>query len=472
MKKETLFEDYTTKNIVNGSSIELYWLDNRGKPHRKDDQPAIITVTGSWDIIDMTWMRHGVESRALGRPSYVNMVTGEERYKHKGRPYDLSLFFKSFYDLYNSTTKSIKPDDDPFFVELYNAYGPSLSKDDRKLVYDILIDKYFLGKAIRKEQVVEYAKSRLSQINTEQACHSMVYVNEGKVIQETTSKKPDTVIRFNEGPVAPLNNNTIPRKVPGKVHNYVMVFVPRKNHSIPESDIEFLAMNLVELRSKHAHILLSKFAPKYEDFKYLISGESIVDPQTGELSINIQSGMNWQLNLSRFTQEDIQGLRNSITKDIREGSILLPPDLEDYAYIMMHDILRGQGPKADMFGALPVIYFTHVLGYKFGSYSTASFRGLTKETVDNMKSWCNEGVTIEKFSDLKTCKIPTNKGEDVCLETGAEKTKTRKREPESPQIDFSKITIAQLKEILDERGIEYPSRPRRNQLIELVMESS
>lgn len=433
-------DDYSVvKSFENKGYRVLYWFDDEGRPHRENDKPAVVKVDLQNRVLEQTWYKHGMEHRGYGRPSFIG-EDGSERYVNEGRPYDIDRSLKGLYDYFDK-----------------NGWDAGRKKQ----VYDLLIDRYFLETAIRKEQVVEYAQARLAQINTTQACHAMKYVDKNS-IQETTAGKPDVVFRFDEGSKEPLNNNTTPRERPGKVHNYVIVFAP-------DSHIEFLAMNLVEIRSKHAHILLSKFAPRFPDFKYLISGECIYDPATKKLSLNIQSGMNYQLNLSRFTPDDIERLRQRMKTDIQTGAVNFAPGTEDYGYVMLNDLMQGRGPKHDLFGAVSAVYFNQVLGFAIDQYSTSTFRGLTKESLDVVKSWCSQGVTIDTFADKKTCETKPSSGKSFCGQEPANEPVMEELETEEIE-DYNSYTVVELKDMLDELGIVYPPRARKSQLIDLLIE--
>ena len=448
-----VLQGYSIARDNNGGeegSRTLYWLDDLGRYHREGDYPAVIKLING-KVVERTWYKEGVEHRGLGRPTFYNSVTGEERYVDNGRPYDPVTSIDSLYQ-----------------------YKPvrRIKSLERKIIYDMLIDRYFLETAIHKEKVVEYAQARLRQINTTQACHAVNFTDNDEGIQETSSTKSDYVFRFEEGSSEPLNNDTLPEQNPGRVHNYVIIFAPRENNPLPESHIEFLAMNLVEVRSKHAHILLSKFAPRFKDFKYLISGECIFNPKSDKLSVNIQSGMNWQLNLSRFSEQDLQNIKDRMKSDIVNGNLEVPADLADYAYILLQDILRGRGPKNDLFGAVAELYFSQCLGYEVGVYSTSTFRGQTKEDLRVLKQWCDQGVGIRVFDNKKNCDSNPTGGRDFCAipnlpKPGKEPSSTTKKEK---PVDYETLTVVQLKELLDERNIVYPPRARKNQLIELLSE--
>lgn len=427
-------DDYSVVKSFESKGYKVYyWFDDEGRPHREGDKPAVVKVDLQNRVLERTWYKHGMEHRGYGRPSFVG-EEDSERYVNEGRPYDIDRSLRGLYDYFDKN---------------------GLEGGVKKQVYDLLIDRYFLETAIRKERVVEYAQARLAQINTSQACHAMKYV-ERNSIQETTAGKPDVVFRFDEGSIEPLNNNTTPRERPGKVHNYVIVFAP-------DSHIEFLAMNLVEIRSKHAHILLSKFAPRFPDFKYLISGECVYNRETNKLSLNIQSGMNWQLNLSRFTSEDIERLRERMRLDVENGAIEFPRGAEDYGYVVLNDLMRGRGPKNDLFGAVAAVYFNQVLGFEIDQYSTSTFRGLTKESLDVVRSWCDQGVTIDTFSDKKTCETKPSSGKSFCGNKA-------EGEVEEEVEDYNLYTVAELKDILDEFEVVYPPRARKSQLIEMIID--
>jgi len=458
-----ILQGYTIARDNNGGeegSRTLYWLDDLGRYHRAGDYPAVIKLING-KVVERTWYKEGVEHRGLGRPTFYNSITGEERYVDNGRPYDPVTSIDNLYQ-YNPTRHI-----------------------DRKIIYDMLIDRYFLETAIHKKDVVEYAQSRLRQINTTQACHAVnitTVIEENPadnydVIQETSSTNSDYVFRFEEGSSEPLNNDTLPDQNPGRVHNYVIIFSPRENNPLPESHIEFLAMNLVEVRSNHAHILLSKFAPRFKDFKYLISGECIFNPKSDKLSVNIQSGMNWQLNLSRFSEQDLQNIKDRMKSDIVNGNLEVSTDhkdpLIDYAYILLQDILRGRGPKNDLFGAIAELYFSQCLGYEVGVYETKTFRGQTKEDLRVLKQWCDQGVGIRVFDNKKICDSNPTRGRDFCAmpdlpKPREESSSTTKKEK---KIDYKTLTVAQLQKLLNERDIVYPPRARKNQLIELLSEN-
>jgi len=453
-----------------GRSRTLYWLDDRGRYHRSGDYPAVIKLIDG-KVVERTWYKHGVEHRGLGkkkegkerpdygigRPTFYNSVTGEERYVNDGRPYDVNSSIDEFYRYFETE---------------------GITNFERKIIYDTLIDRYFLETAIHKKDVVEYAQARLEQINTTQACHAVNVISKDNLeetIQETSSSKSDYVFRFEEGSSEPLFNNTLPKQNPGRVHNYVIIFAPRENDNpLPESHIEFLAMNLVEVRSKHAHILLSKFAPRFRDFKYLISGECIFNPKSGKFSVNIQSGMNWQLNLSRFSEQDLQGIKDRMKSDIINGNLEVPSDLADYAYVLLQDILRGRGPKNDLFGAIAELYFSQCLGYEVGVYETKTFRGQTKEDIRILKQWCEQGVGIRIFDNKKVCDSNPTGGRDFCSTLSLpgfsvkEETTTKTSKKEKEIVDYNSLTVIQLKELLDDKDIVYPPRARKNQLIELL----
>ena len=487
---------------VYGNVKTLYWLDSFGRSHREGDYPAIVKIArkedGEYVIVERSWYKHGVEHRGLGRPSFIS--TNSKRYVHDGRPYDVEASISLHYRHFDN------PDN-------------GITQFDKKIVYDYLVNRYFLETAIHKKDVVEYARGRLKTINTTQSCHALNFVDEGRGIQETASTKSDLIVRFDEGSENPLNNESLPTDKPGKVHNYVIIFVPRPNGNvIPESHIEFLAMNLVEVRSKHAHILLSKFAPKFEDFKYFISGECFINPKDNKLFVNIQSGMNWQLNLSRFSEEDLNNIRSRMRKDIEDGNLELeeekeekmdePPNspaniqiridniriraMANYAYVLLQDMMRGRGPKADLFGAVAELYFSQCLGYEVGGYETKTFRGQTSEDLGTLKQWCSQGVGIRIFDNKKDCQNfalseispeeVSAKGVDFCAsETILAPKKTviappskapakRGREPApvSSKPILDSLTVADLKKLLDKKGIDYPSRARKAELIELL----
>jgi hypothetical protein len=398
MRKETL-EGYTASKSYESDGYKLlYWLDEDGRPHRGEDLPAIVKVSLSTDeIMERTWMRHGMEHRGYGRPSYVGKTV--QRYVADGRPYDVDRSFKALYTFF---------------------YEKGLDTNERKKVFDHIVSRYFLNNAIDREQVIEYAKARLEQINTTQACHGMKYQMEGghTMIQETSSKNPDVVFRFEEtGGNKALFNDTVPRGNPGKVHNYVIVFYPEHDGTMA-SHVEFLAMNLVEIKSKHAHILLSSIAPRFPNFKYFISGECVYDEYKKTLSLNIQSGMNWQLNLSRYTQEDFAAIMERIRTDVAEGVVGIEGPGEDFGYVLLQDILRGRGPSGDLFGAISCVFFEHVLSYSLETYSTSSFRGQTKENIGVLRDWCNEGISIKTFDSKQTCEAEPRGGLDVKLSPG------------------------------------------------------
>jgi hypothetical protein len=441
MRSETL-EGYTASKGYESEGYRLlYWLDADGRPHRGDDLPAIVKVGfDNGEVLERTWMTHAVEHRNYGRPSFVGRTV--QRYVADGRPYDVDKSFSALYSYF---------------------FDKGVNPIDCKRAFDFIVNRYFLGNAIGREQVVEYAKARLEQINSTQACHGMKYVEGGSVIQETSSKTPDIVFRFDEGPVGPLLNETTPKENPGKVHNYVIVFYPEVDGTMC-SHIEFLGMNLVEVKSKHAHILLSKIATRFPDFRYFISGECIYDGDNKSLSLNIQSGMNWQLNLSRFTKEDIQEIKDRMRVDIAEGNLSFPGSrhVEDFGYVLLQDILRTE----DLFGAVARVFFEFVLGFVIDKYATSSFRGQTKESLNVVKDWCEEGITIRMFNDTKTCNANPETGINFCS------PESMPPQPSSDSVmDYTVMTINEIKTELDRRGIRYPTRPRRNQLVAMLMES-
>lgn len=441
MNSQTL-EGYTASKRYESEGYTLfYWLDADGRPHRTNDLPAVIKVSiESGEILERTWMMHAVEHRGYGRPSFLGKTV--QRFVSDGRPYDVDKSFDALYTYF---------------------YDKGLNLVERKRIFDVVVNRYFMGNAIDREQVVEYAKARLDQINTTQACHGMKYQEGGAIIQETTSKNPDVVFRFEEvGSVGPLRNETTPKENPGKVHNYVIVFYPDSTGAMC-SHVEFLSMNLVEIKSKHAHILLSKISTRFPDFKYFISGECLYNEEKGSLSLNIQSGMNWQLNLSRFTPADLEIVRDRMRVDIAEGVEVLSGDRinEDFGYVLLQDVLRGRGPSNDLFGAVACVFFEHVLGFKLEPYATSSFRGQTSERTAALKDWCDEGVSIKTFNDKKTCETEPRAGLNFCGPTS---------NPPSPGIvDYTAMTLQDIKNRLNQRNIPYPTRPRRNQLVNLLM---
>lgn len=324
----------------------------------------------------------------------------------------------------------------------------------KKTEFDNLINRYFCDEEFPEEgkiplvggkRVIPYAIERLRKLNQEQACQSMNY--DGVSYTETSSKTPDTVLRIDEGPVAPLINETKPEEAVGKVHNYVIVLVRNPLTGLWESKIEFLRMNLVEVRSKHAHIILSKIDPERTgEFLYIASGECIFDGRS--TIVNIQSGMNWEINLSRpGISMQVEEIRSRMTGGKIENLFS-----------------RGVGPKNDFWGAIAFVFFREVLQYPNVEYGTSTLRKKTTETKETIqKFWCEAGVDVEEYNSVKNCRSREG-GRSLCspptgLTTSASTTR-----------DLNTLKVAELREMLETMGMEIVGRPRKAELIALIEE--
>lgn len=319
----------------------------------------------------------------------------------------------------------------------------------KKLEFDNMVNRYFSdedspvdGKVplVNGRRVVPYAIDRLRKLNQEQACQPMTF--DGSVYTETSSKNPDVVLRIDEGPVAPLGNETTPDQFPGAIHNYVIVLVPNPSTGMLESRIEFLRMNLVEVRSKHAHIILSKIDPERKGgFLYMASGECVFDGRT--MIVNIQSGMNWEINLSRpGIHETVQKVRRTMTSE--------------------QTISEGVGPKNDFWGAVACTFFRDVLGYSYVEYGTSTLRKKTTGSLEDIRNnWCRNGVSVEAYKSKDKC-LSREEGVNVCRLDWKEKVDEER--------DLRSMTVAELRSILEEMGVEVESRMRRQKMIELIEE--
>lgn len=319
-----------------------------------------------------------------------------------------------------------------------------------KTKFDNMVNRYFSdedsqddGKVplVNGKRVVPYAIDRLRKLNQEQACQPMTF--DGSMYTETSSKKPDVVLRIDEGPVAPLGNETTPDQFPGAIHNYVIVLVPNPSTGMLESRIEFLRMNLVEVRSKHAHIILSKIDPERKgNFLYIASGECVFDGKT--MTVNIQSGMNWEINLSRpGIQERVQEVRLGMTS--------------------AKTISDGVGPKNDFWGAIAYTFFRDVLGYSNIEYGTSTLRKKTSGSLEDIQQfWCENGVSVEAYRSKDKC-LSREEGINVCLKP----TNKRKKEDD---LDLRRLSVAELRDMLREMGIEVERRTRRQQMIDMIEE--
>lgn len=296
--------------------------------------------------------------------------------------------------------------------------------------------------------VIPYSLERLEKLNREHACSPMVF--EGGYYTETGSKTTGVVLRIQEGKISPLGNETTPETAVGMVHNYVIVLVRNPTTGLWETKIEFLRMNLVEVRSKHSHIVLTKIDPERRgDFLYLSSGECLFDGST--LFVNIQSGMNWELNLSRPGISQVVG-------EVRVRMMEEGGKLETL-------LSRGVGPKNDFWGAISTIFFKQVLGYPVVEYVTSTLRKKTTESKSVIQSqWCRGGVEVEQFASLEDCKKRRG-GVDLC-KGGPEPTP----EPAPSTPDLTKLTVPRLREMLESLGVEIVGRPRKAELISMLGE--
>lgn len=321
--------------------------------------------------------------------------------------------------------------------------------ENRKRDFDDMVNGYFCdeddqdtGKIplVNGGRVVPYAVERLRKLNQEQACQSMTF--DGKTYTETSSKNPDVVLRIDEGPVAPLGNETVPDQFVGAVHNYVIVLVPNPLTGKLESKIEFLRMNLVEVRSKHAHIILSKIDPgRRGNFLYMASGECVYDGK--KMLVNIQSGMNWEINLSRpGIYERVQGVRKNMTS--------------------FKTIFEGVGPKNDFWGAVAYTFFRDVLGYSSIEYGTSTLRKKTSESLENIQeTWCGNGVGVEVYGTKDQC-LSRDEGINLC--------KKDRKKSSYDNNDFRGMTVTELRGVLYEMGIEVEKRTRRQRMIDMIEE--
>lgn len=313
--------------------------------------------------------------------------------------------------------------------------------------FDSMVGELLSDRMVPGEVVIPYARERLQRLQRDLMCQKVN--SSSNIFEETKSKYPDAVIRVEEGWVAPLANESSPRDFPGKIHNYVLFCYWNPKTGAWETAIEFLRMNFLEVRSKHAHIILTKIYPRYgTNFRYIVSGECVFDQDSGILTVNVQSGMNWELNLSRpDTMEWMDSIRDSLPEDIR----------------------RGRGPKNDVWGAIIDVYFQRVLGFPRTRFGTSTLRGKTSEKRSVIQSqWCSEGVVVEEYPSLNDCMKRSN-GKNLCrTEEPLEVNKDEEGEGDEEEIDLESFTVPELREILKEMGIPVVGRPRKAELIEMI----
>jgi glycogen synthase len=153
--------------------------------------------------------------------------------------------------------------------------------------------------------------------------------------------------------------------------------------------------------------------------------------------------MNWEINLSRpGIQERVQQVRPGMTS--------------------AKTISEGVGPKNDFWGAIAYTYFRDVLGYNNIEYGTSTLRKKTSGSLEEIQqSWCENGVSVEAYQSKDKC-LSREEGVNVCMKPS--------RESGKDDLDLQKLSVAELRDMLREMGIEVKSRTRRQQVIDMIEE--